>query len=124
MSYEYSIGTTLESIATLDSLGISVPNDSFVLHSQEIETSDGGVAGQGWPVCEWHWNIIRKTQRDILRTYCPGKSADIYIKTYDEENEFQIYLGKMIWPGRENFTVNRILDFTIVFRKLVLQETS
>ena len=124
MSYEYSIGITLESLATLDSLGISVPNDAFVLHSQEFSTGDGGVAGQGWSVCEWHWNIIRKIQRDILKTYCTGKSSNVFIRTYDENNEFKTYACKMIWASRENFTVGRIIDFTIIFRKPILQETS
>lgn len=123
---EFSIGLSLETLVLLSELSPVViePQSSFSRYSVEIETNDGGVAGQGWPVDEWHWGFIHVDQWQALRNYCGGKSSNVFMRTYNDfTEEWETYSAVMIWPGGPpNIQARKVIDFTLVFRKLVFQE--
>jgi hypothetical protein len=125
MSYEHSIATYAAGVVglqTLTVLGITTPLDSFTPYSIELPLGNGGVAGQGWSFCEWHWTVLKMAQRNVLRTYCPGKSSLVYIRTLDENEVWKNYLARMIWQsGSPSVSASRALDLTIVFRRLIEQ---
>jgi hypothetical protein len=123
MAYEYAIATLDEGIGglrTLFELGIPYPADEPLPYSVEIPLGDGGIAGQGWPVVRWHWNIIRVVHWNILRTYCPNKSSNVFIRTYDvnENQQWANYKAKMIFPTSRPFSAGRVVDFTVLFQAL------
>jgi hypothetical protein len=112
--YEFSLNGSL-----LSSLGIVWPAHQFSPGSEDIQLANGGVVTVGWIQSSWHWDYLEKSQYDILRTFCPGKSADITIRTLNQENIWKNYTGKMIWPTVVTHSNSKVLDFTLNFRALV-----
>lgn len=115
-----AIGTTLENMVTLESLGISNPEDdprqeeSVLLGSRKVKDI-GSISNS------WHWGFIQFLKRDTLRTYCPEKSAWVYISTYSNEDRlFHTYYCLMVWPEGERQRSGKVIDFTINF--LFMQE--
>ncbi len=47
----------------------------------EIPLPSGQVRRMGFPQQTWHFGYLERAQRDQLREYCPGKSAEVYITT-------------------------------------------
>lgn len=125
MSYEYSIATAADGVDELEllsSLGVAWPASDPVPYSVELPLGDGGVRGLGWPETRWHWGFVTAAQWNALRAFCPGKSADVVIRTYDVDDKqtWSNYAAKMIWPTGGVFTTGRMIDFTILFQALVL----
>lgn len=53
--------------------------------SSYIELQSGKTAGLGFPVVTWKFRGLRLEQRENLRDFCPGFSADVYIRTPTNE---------------------------------------
>lgn len=133
--YEFKIGSTFAGLAYLEELTTPVlpPNYKFAPFSQSLDLGDGTVRGGGWATAEWIWNgnsndYIPTDQRDQLRTFCPGASAEVYIQTYTNErdtvtpfgsNVVKIFNGVMIWPQEERRDADTRRDFSIKFRRLI-----
>jgi hypothetical protein len=45
----------------------------------------------------------------------------VYIRDRKQANEFDDYLAHMVWPERENWQSNCVIDFTIHFIAMVEQ---
>lgn len=111
----FSIGTTLENMVTLDSLGIKNPEDD-PRQDNSILLGSRKVKDVGSLTNSWHWGFIHLSQRDILRNYCTGKSAWVYISTYSNEDRlFHTYYCLMLWPEGERQKSGKVIDFTINF---------
>jgi hypothetical protein len=100
----------------------SAPHWTFTPYSKPTVRGDGVVLGLGWATATWDWGIASQVQRDWLRTYCPGMSSVVLIRTQvmDNAEEFRIFHAVMIWPvDAEEHDVRRRPKFTIKFQRLI-----
>lgn len=119
----YSIGTT-SSMTDLMSLAtpVAYPKSTFKPYTEVVALASGGNRGVGAPVVEWRWGYLTQAQRTMLRTYCAGASATVYISTRanDTSDAFVTYTGKVNWPLEESRDAFRRIDFVLTFTNLVL----
>jgi hypothetical protein len=122
----YASGTA--GLVTLASILIPNPFPVYKTGVNSIKLGDNSARTLGAPVVIWQWGFITQAQRDILRAYCPGASAQVYIITPTTENVSSVpnasqrYQGVMIWPAPntpEAPQAGRRLEFAIQFRQLV-----
>jgi hypothetical protein len=116
--YYYEIGTSIETMSNIELWDIPVPfHDSYIPHSVEVDGADGLVYGHGWELTGWRWGFLHQDYRDILKNFCPGKSAEVYIRTLDDNGNWDYCKANMIWPTQETPQNNGyIFDFSIQFR--------
>jgi len=121
--YDYEIGTSYGGMANLEDLTTPVdpPKSSFWPHSRYVNLGNGQVRGAGFARAEWRWGFVTQAQRNQLRTFCTGASAEVYIQTRknDTSDAYQVYTAVMVWPEEEQRENGRRLDFVIEFRDLV-----
>jgi len=123
--YQFAIGlamtpTNLESLAT----PVTPPKSTFSPYSLVKELSDGSMRGIGAPIATWHWGVLKRPMRNQLRTFCPGASAEVYIRTYTKDNNGapKYYKCQMFWPVEDEETyATRAVDFKIEFKQLIIQ---
>ena len=117
-------------LATLASLGLTNPHPIFLTGTSEVKLGDNSARILGLPRVTWAWGFVQQSQRDILRQYCPGASAKVWIvtptteKIDDVPNASQCYLAQMIWPAPvtpENPQTGRRLEYNVLFRQMVVQ---
>ena len=121
----FGIGSTQAGITALSALATPVmdPKSTFSPYSQDIRLGDGTVRGSGWATAIWSWAFLPRAARDQLRTFCPGKSAVVYIwtRTMDSSDVFGAYQAVMVWPtDSETRDFTRRTDFKIQFQRLVV----
>ena len=126
---EYEIGVSSGSMVNLANLVISgsavpvsPPKSTFIPYSSEQLLVSGLVRGVGYPVATWIWGAISRPERDALRTFCPGKSANVYIrtKTMDSADTYNDFSAVMVWDTEnEQRDAQRRLEFKITFQTLV-----
>ena len=122
--YDFQIGLVSGSMLKLENLATPVdyPKSDFMPYSSEQLLVSGLVRGVGLPVDTWTWNVIPRNQRDMLRTYCPGKSALLYMRTRtkDTADSFHTYQAVMVWPtDKEVRDVERRTEFVIKWQSMV-----
>lgn len=131
MASDFKIGTTLEGIVSLDALTVFVPDPrtSFRNYSKLLDLGNGMKRGAGWPTAEWHYGYLLQEQREQLRSFCTGASAEVFMRTRtrDEDDSetpilFKIYKAVMIWPETEEYIKSKRIDFVIKFTRLEEQE--
>jgi len=94
-------------------------DDSYFPYSTYTDNGDGSRTGQGWIRVIWRIKIVHAWQRQALRAYCPGLSADVYLRTHTneyndciEEYDWINLRGQMHWmvgdEEREGQYVNNI----------------
>ncbi len=108
-------------LASVESLGLPAPRGLFTPFTQAVTLGDGGVRGAGWKTAEWRWGFVTRAQRDALRAYCPGASAEVYIstRTVDSSDAYGVFRARMLWPQQEEPQAGRRLDFSIKFQGLI-----
>lgn len=118
---DFEIDTTAVTV-NVESLGTPLlpPRSTFTEFSQDVDLASGGVRGGGWIAATWTWDFMSQAQYTQLLVFCPGKSADIYIKTKDDHEAFAIYSCTMVRPSAPERGDGTIRDLTIHFRNLVL----
>jgi hypothetical protein len=124
MSYSFEIGTTPETMTNLASLSpaIPAPKVRYRPYSKLLNLGNGLTRGAGWAVAEWRWGFLSQAQRDKLRTFCTGASAQIYIKTKTNDNSdaYKTFSCVVDWPiESEERDTGRRIDFILSFKKLV-----
>ena len=120
--YQYEIGSTYAGMQNVEELStpIHAPKSTFKQYSKTLRLGNGTTRGAGWPVATWRFGFLSRAQRDQLKTFCPGASAVVYIKTRKNDNDdYQVYRAVMVWPEEEEKFAGRRLDFVIEFRDLV-----
>jgi hypothetical protein len=129
MASEYKIGATLGALASLDTQGIIAnPRSAYRPHSDAVRDANGALHGMGLPVAEWHWDIMRPGEADVLENYLNGAlSAAVVIRTklnrLDESDAYTYgtFNAIMNWPtGDEDVQARRVLGLTITFTHLEL----
>jgi hypothetical protein len=117
------IGATQGGMVTVASLlGSSrVPRCDYRPHAEIHQLDSGMRRGLGLPVATWTWGYLTPDERDTLRTYCTGTSAEVYIKTMVNDkiagvsNAWKVYRAIMHWPEEERdsgYRVPFVLEFT------------
>lgn len=125
MSYEFSISATDEAgLELLSEVGVTWPKVTFQESAQVQRLVNGHSKDFGRPIAIWQWGIINATMRDILRTYCPGRSSDVVIRTWDSELDYVNYQAIMNWPNTADRQSGRQLGLVIAFTNLVEIESS
>lgn len=124
-SFDFRISTVSSgSMVKLENLATPVdyPKSTYTPYSDEAPMVSGIVRGIGYPVATWTWGIITRAQRDMLRTFCPGKSAWVYIRTrtMDSSDSYANFYGVMVWPTQqEERDIERRINLSITFKFLV-----
>lgn len=108
-------------MVTLQSLGIPAPLSDFLEFSQEDIAGDATVQGNGWSEMEYHWGYLTQAQYNALSAYRTGKTTRLYIRGRKRANTYANFLVNMVWPERENWSNNCVLDFALRFIALVEQ---
>ena len=108
-------------MVTLQSLGIVAPLMDFHEFSQETILGDSTVEGNGWSASEWHWGYLTQAQYDALVAFKTGKTTPVYTRDRKTGNVYANFLTNMIWPERERWENNCVIDFTIRFIAMVEQ---
>jgi hypothetical protein len=121
--YEFKIGLTYGGLTNIESLTtpIFAPRSTYRQYAVRVGLGNDTVRGLGLPSATWSWGFLTAAQRDQLRTFCNEASAEVYIQTKKRESseEYDVFTGVMIWPEDEEVSNDRVLDFTLEFRKLV-----
>ena len=103
-------------------VNVSYPKSTYVPYSSEQQLISGLVRGVGYPVASWIWGAISREERDALRSFCPNKSASVYIrtKTMDTADSYGTFSAVMVWDTEnEQRDTQRRLEFKITFQTLV-----
>jgi hypothetical protein len=99
----------------------SAPKFAYKPYSKQVTNGAGVVMGQGWATADWIFEIITQKQRDWLRTFIPGQSAEVWIKTrtFDSNRSYAIFKAIAVWPVvSEEQDANRRMKFTLHFQRL------
>jgi hypothetical protein len=82
---------------------------------------NGGTRGIGSPVATWQFGVLTIAQYNQLKSFCPGSSADVYIQTKMDDDSYEAFQGKLIWPNdaQDRWFAHR-KTFTVLFRNLIL----
>lgn len=126
--YDYQIGATAETMVNLETLFVST-RGIFTAHADPVDYSkptrrgNGSVQGNGWLQTVWHFDYLSLTHYNLLKAYCTGLSADVFIKTRKNDGTFAVYTATMLWPEKEPERASSavVQDITINFIKLVAQ---
>lgn len=108
-------------LVTLASLKLPSPLMDFLEASQEDTMGDATIEGNGWSEAEWHFDYITAAQYNALAAYKTGKTTQVYIRTRKTANTYGNFLANMVWPERERWSNNSVLDFNLRFIFLVEQ---
>jgi hypothetical protein len=122
MASSFMIGTT-SSTTSLDALTTPVPDpkSSYLPYARINNKGNGGTRGIGSPVAQWTFPVLELAEYSQLKTFCPGASADVYIQTKLDDDTFELFQGKMIWPNEpQDRWYGERKNFTVIFRNLIL----
>lgn len=121
---DFKIGTQAGGtggMVTLKSLGIPAPLADFLEASQEDLLGDATIQPNGWSESEWHWGYLTQAQYEALRNFREGKTTSVYTRDRKQGNEYGDFLSKMVWPERERWESNCVIDFSLRFIAMVEQ---
>jgi hypothetical protein len=89
-----------------------------------VDLGNGLKQGQGFPIAIWRFNQLSNANRQVLKTLCPGLSAEVYIQTKTNELdgsdlEWKVFKCIMNWtPEDEDKQANRTLAVVLTFTHL------
>jgi hypothetical protein len=128
-TYPYALGSDYASLTDLETLLASegyprgtVPRGRLYEASVFNDRADGQVAAHGFPYCIWVFDVLTIPMIATLRTFCPGQSASVYLKTRNQADAFVTFSGIMVWPTPQQMDKRQVggkylgLEFT--FRQL------
>jgi hypothetical protein len=124
--YDYMIGTTALNMVNLETL-FAANRGTFTAHADPVDYAkivqlgDGSQRGLGWLQTQWHFDYLSLTHYALLKAYCSGLSASVYIKTRKNDGTFGVYTARMLWPEQEPERGSSaiVLDINIKFIQLV-----
>jgi len=129
-AYDYQIGLSSGSMVKLENITVSgskvpvdYPKSTFMPYADSLTLVSGLVRGMGYPTTNWMWSVIPRAQRDALRQYCTGQSANVYIKTktMDTSDVYAVYSAVMVWPTQEEERdATRRTNLKLLFKTMVL----
>jgi len=122
------IGATLGGLTLFSALATPVKDPATMIYypySTISRMASNTAVGRGAPYATMYWKNITRAQRDMLRTFCAGASAAVFISipANDSNNTYVNYSGTMLWPLTEKYYTGAagdlIQDLTITFVNLV-----
>jgi|WetSurMetagenome_2_1015567.scaffolds.fasta_scaffold42978_2 hypothetical protein len=117
------LGTTYETLTALDALPTPVlePNVEFQEFSDEVILGDGSTRGVGFPNGRLIFALLEDggAMHAQLKSFCPGKSAPIFVSLPNNDGIVGDYSGIMHWPLREQKENNWIINLALEFTQLV-----
>ncbi len=121
---DFRIGNTLAGMTNIEALAtpLPVPRSVFTDYAERIMAASGKSYGRGYPTCRWIFALLTSAQRAQLRTFCPGASAAVYIRTLANDDTYHTYQAIMHWPEEEERDPSKRrdrLEFTVLFTNLV-----
>jgi len=121
---DFKIGASAGGVGgmvTLKSLGIPAPLADFLESSREDMAGDAKIQGNGWSESEWHWGYLTQAQYNALSAYRTAKTTEVYTSDRKRGNTYADFLSNMVWPERENWQNNCVIDFSLRFIAMVEQ---
>jgi hypothetical protein len=126
MMADFEIGTT-SSTTNINALSVPLPEpkSSYLPYSRTVMLGSGAMRGVGAAWATWTFAVLTIEQYNQLRTFCPGSSAEIYIRTKIDDDTYGDFQCTMIVPNdpQDRFYAHR-KNYTVQFRNLVLIEGS
>jgi len=103
------------------STAVMFPKGDFLPWQQAIPLGSGKSRGAGKPSAVWHYDFLPLAMRTVLRAFCTGKSADVFIRTLiNDADAFEYFSAVMMWPdGKEDKQAGRRLNFNIEHKFLI-----
>lgn len=120
---DFEIGATLGGMVNLETIieDDHAPKSSYLPYARIANKGNGGTRGVGSPIATWTFPIISVEEYNTLKTYCPGASSDVYIRTKLDNDSYEDFQAKMIWPNEPpDRWYGERRNFTILFRNLIL----
>lgn len=120
---EFEIGTTLGGMTNIESLTIPLPlpKSSYLPYARTPNKGNGGTRGVGSPIAAWSFAVLSVLEYNQLKTFCPGASADIFIRTKLDDDTYQDFEAKIIWPNEpQDRWYGERRNFTVTFRNLIV----
>jgi hypothetical protein len=102
---------------------INAPKPSYISYVDHFDLGDGTRRGVGRPRATWSWGLLSVTHRDLLRAYCPGDSARVYVRTrrYESADGMATFTAVVLWPAEEQRdSLSVRVPFGLEFRNMVL----
>lgn len=96
----------------------------FQPYTKGVTLGDGHVLGVGAPVATWKFRALKPEQRENIKDYCAGLSADVYIRTPTNETVAGVRVWKnyqaiMKWTDSfEIIGVDAVEEIVITFTNL------
>jgi hypothetical protein len=114
-----STTTNIEDLTT----PLPVPRAPFNPYARSQMAASGASISKGFPSCQWIFSRLTPAQREQLRTFCPGASSIVYIRTMTNDGDaYANYQAVMHWPDEERRDPAKThdrLELTINFTNLV-----
>lgn len=125
MTTGFEIGTTLETMTDLENLETPIieerPVSDYMPYARTVNKGNGGKRGIGSPVAVWNFPLLHLAQRNQLKEFCEGASAEVYIRTKTHEDTYADFQAVMIWPeGESRWAGGEKKNLSIQFRNLIL----
>jgi len=117
----YEIGSTLAGIDALVNIGAIEPKAEYNEYAETITLANGSTRGAGLPFATWLFGYLTSDQYDVLRAFCSGASASVFIATINNDNDFVRYAGIIKFPERYTIRDGRRVDVSITISHLVAQ---
>lgn len=119
----FEMGATLETMTNIELLAtpIQPPLAPPPQYAARATASSGRVYDRGFLSGRWIFSILKAAQRTQLRTFCPGASANVYIKTLASDDTYKVYSAVMVWPEGESRqpAVRDRTEFVISFTHMI-----
>jgi hypothetical protein len=118
---DFQIGTTYEGMTNIEELTtpLELPKSEYQPYARVANLGSGGRRGVGFPVAAWTFPLLTVEQRDQLKTFCPGASAHVYIRTKLNDDTYADFEGTMLWHENEERWYGVKRNYRIEFRTLV-----
>lgn len=113
-AYNYALGLTQAGMTHVEEITATAgwpdgrpPRGRFYESSEVADRSDGHVIGRGFPYAVWVFDWLNQAMVNQLRAYCPGYSADVYLRTRRNDGSFADYQAIMVWPTADQMDRRR-----------------
>jgi len=123
---DFRIGLTSGTVTNIEALAMPLPapRAPFNPFARTVTAASGISIGKGFPSCQWIFARLTPVQREQLRTFCPGASAIVYIRTMtnDGGDTYANFQAVMHWPDserRDPAKTHDRLELAITFTHLV-----
>lgn len=125
-NYLFAIGLTLEELTNLSELTVpvlTVASQHFD-YARIVNLGNGGTRGVGSPYHIWNVGLPTLDERNQLKTFCPGASAEVFIYTKLNDGTWVTFQCQMLWTTDEGWWYGDKKTIAITFRNLILIEGS